>query len=108
MTTVLKLSFATTIACLCLSSFGQSTSSPKLDPGNVQEHLEKVISCLPPTVIVKGEQPSCTALTQRMTELHVPGVSIAVIHNGSIEWARGYGVTKTGGSPVTENTLFQA
>lgn len=103
-----KLSSAATITCLCVSSFGQSTSSPKLDPGNVQDHLQKIISCLPPPVIVKGEQPSCTALTQRMTELHVPGVSIAVIHNGSIEWARGFGVTKTGGSPVTENTLFQA
>jgi CubicO group peptidase (beta-lactamase class C family) len=43
-----------------------------------------------------------------MTELHVPGVSIAVIHNGSIEWIRGFGASKTGGSPVTEYTLFQA
>ncbi len=43
-----------------------------------------------------------------MATLHVPGVSIAVTHNGKIEWARGFGVTKIGGSPVTVNTLFQA
>lgn len=103
-----KLLFAFTIGCICVSSFGQSTSSPKPDSVSVQEHLEKVISCLPPPVIVKGDQPSCTALTQRMTDLHVPGVSIAVIHNGSIEWARGFGVTRTGGAPVSEDTLFQA
>jgi CubicO group peptidase (beta-lactamase class C family) len=43
-----------------------------------------------------------------MADLHVPGVSIAVVHNGAIEWARGYGVKELGGSPVTAETLFQA
>jgi CubicO group peptidase (beta-lactamase class C family) len=103
-----KLSYSAMLTCLCVSAFGQSSSSTKPDSDRAEERLQKVISCLPPPVIVNGEQPSCTTLTQRMTELHVPGVSIAVIHNGSIEWARGFGVTKMGGSPVTENTLFQA
>ncbi len=43
-----------------------------------------------------------------MAELHVPGVSIAVIHNGAIEWAQGFGVKSLGGAPVTAETLFQA
>jgi CubicO group peptidase (beta-lactamase class C family) len=43
-----------------------------------------------------------------MAKLHIPGVSIAVVHNGVIEWARGYGVKELGGSPVTADTLFQA
>jgi CubicO group peptidase (beta-lactamase class C family) len=43
-----------------------------------------------------------------MAALHVPGVSIAVIHNGKVEWARGFGVTSVGGAPVTPETLFQA
>lgn len=103
-----KVLSALTIGCLCFSGFGQSMSSPKRESAGVQEHLEKVISCLPPPVIIKGDRPSCTGLTQRMTDLHVPGVSIAVIHNGSIEWARGFGVMTEGGAPVTENTLFQA
>jgi len=103
-----KLLLTSMIGCLCLSSVGQSVSSPKGDAVGVQEHLHKVISCLPPPVIVKGDKPSCTPLTQRMTELKVPGVSIAVIHNGSIEWARAFGVMKEGGAPVTEDTLFQA
>jgi len=38
----------------------------------------------------------------------VPGVSIAVIHNGEIEWAQGFGVVRLGGEPVTAETLFQA
>jgi CubicO group peptidase (beta-lactamase class C family) len=40
--------------------------------------------------------------------LHVPGVSIAVVHEGKIEWARGFGVARVGGPPVTPDTMFQA
>jgi CubicO group peptidase (beta-lactamase class C family) len=43
-----------------------------------------------------------------MAALHVPGVSIAVIRDGKIEWAKGYGVASVGGAPVTPETLFQA
>jgi len=43
-----------------------------------------------------------------MAQLHVPGVSIAVIHNGSIEWVRGFGVKQIGGASVDPDTLFQA
>lgn len=72
------------------------------------QRIEAVESCLPPPVIVKGEAKSCTSLATRMAQLHVPGVSIAVIHNGVIEWAKGYGVKQVGGAPVTADTLFQA
>jgi len=27
-----------------------------------------------------------------MDQTHVPGISIAVIHNGKIDWAKGYGM----------------
>ena len=38
----------------------------------------------------------------------VPAVSIAVVHKGKIEWAKGYGTTRENGPPVTADTLFQA
>jgi CubicO group peptidase (beta-lactamase class C family) len=47
-------------------------------------------------------------MSERMTALHVPGVSVAVIHHGVIEWAQGFGVMSVGGPPVTAETLFQA
>jgi CubicO group peptidase (beta-lactamase class C family) len=47
-------------------------------------------------------------LTERMKQLHVPGVSIGVIHQGKIEWARGFGVRNTAGAPVDAETMFQA
>jgi len=37
-----------------------------------------------------------------MADYKVPGVSIAVIHDHKIEWAKGYGLKEEGGiSPVT-------
>ena len=48
------------------------------------------------------------SLADHMAALHVPGVSIAVIQNGEIAWARGFGVTRLGGPAVTPDTLFQA
>lgn len=72
------------------------------------DHIQAVESCLPPPVVIKGEPRSCTTLTKRMAELHVAGASIAVIQNGSIGWAQGYGVQQIGGGSVNANTLFQA
>jgi len=43
-----------------------------------------------------------------MAELKIPGVSIAVVHNGAVVWAEGYGVRGPDGKPVTKDTLFQA
>ena len=47
-------------------------------------------------------------LAERMAHYNVPGVSIAVINDYQIEWAKGYGVLEAGKSePVTPETLFQ-
>ncbi len=77
-------------------------------PSAVEQRIERIRNGLLPAVIVKGEPVSTTKLADRMAALHVPGVSIAVIHEGKIEWARGFGVTRIGGPPVTPDTLFQA
>jgi len=47
-------------------------------------------------------------LSDRMKKYNINGVSIAVIHNYQIEWAKGYGFADVSENrPVTENTLFQ-
>ncbi len=74
----------------------------------VAQRIEQVTLCLPPPVLIQGEPKACATLAQRMAELHVPGVSVAVVHNGRIEWARGFGVRQIGGDAVTPETLFQA
>lgn len=49
------------------------------------------------------------SLHERMAEDRVPGVSLAVINGGEIEWAKAYGVRGNGQPhPVNTETLFQA
>ena len=44
-----------------------------------------------------------------MASHKVPGFSIALIDQGELAWAKGYGVLEAGGEePVTNDTLFQA
>src|SRR5687768_10623896 len=73
-----------------------------------EEQIRRVQQGIVPRVLVSGEVPIMPSLAARMSDLNVPGVSIAVIHDGRIEWARGFGVTSASGAPVTANTLFQA
>jgi CubicO group peptidase (beta-lactamase class C family) len=84
----------------------QRVSAPTLPP-EVQQHIERVISCLQPKVVVKDDPHTCVTLKERMAALHVAGVSIYVIHEGA-SWGRGFGVTQMGGKSVFPNTLFQA
>jgi CubicO group peptidase (beta-lactamase class C family) len=44
---------------------------------------------------------------QAMKTFDVPGVAVAVVHNGQVELAKGYGVRRMGApAPVDEHTLF--
>lgn len=58
----------------------------------------------------KSEAPNATfKLIDRMKFYKTPGVSVAVINDGKIEWVRGYGVQEAGGNKlITPETLFQA
>jgi CubicO group peptidase (beta-lactamase class C family) len=74
----------------------------------IDQRIQRIQDAILPPVLVKGETPASNKLADRMAALHVPGLSIAVIHDGKIEWARGFGVTRIGGAAVTADTLFQA
>jgi CubicO group peptidase (beta-lactamase class C family) len=73
------------------------------------ERIKRVEEGLLPPVIIKGQPPARSKITERMAFYKVPGASLAVINNGAIEWARSYGVIEAGSArPVTIDTLFQA
>jgi CubicO group peptidase (beta-lactamase class C family) len=71
------------------------------------ERIARVENGLLPPVLIKGEKG--WNIGERMKLYNIPGVSIAVIKDFKIAWAKGYGVmdneTK---EPVTEKTLFVA
>jgi CubicO group peptidase (beta-lactamase class C family) len=92
--------------CAVVLAASLATSSNAADAK--ESSIYRIVQEIPPPVLVRGESPLVTSLATRMTELRVPAVSIAVIHKGRIEWARGFGVTRWGGPLVSDRTLFQA
>jgi CubicO group peptidase (beta-lactamase class C family) len=91
------------LATLSCSAFCQS---PQIQ--QTQQHIQAVESGLLPAVVIAGQPPDHLNILAEMKKLHVPAVSVAVIHNGKIEWAKGYGVLNENGAPVTPTSLFQA
>ena len=77
------------------------------EPG-LAARIAAVESGLQPAIAIAGAPPVQRRLADEMARLGVPGASIAVIHAGAIEWAKGYGVVTPGGAAVTPGTLFQA
>lgn len=48
-------------------------------------------------------------MAERMTFYKTPGVSIAIVNNNHLEWARAYGIMDVNtGAPVTTETIFEA
>jgi len=75
---------------------------------SVQERIEAVQNGLLPPETGNG-RPAEMKLGARMAYYKIPGVSIAVINEGRIEWARGFGVKEAGQhEPVDQYTLFEA
>ncbi len=84
------------------ASVGQASTQSTPDP-----RIDRVENGLLPPVLYRGQKP--WNIRDRMKFYNVPGVSIAVVANHEVQWARGYGVmdnqTK---NPVTDTTLFLA
>lgn len=85
------------------------TESQSQDPSALELRIKRVENGLLPPFVIKGQPSAPMTLADRMKFYNTPGISIAVIDKGRVEWARGYGVRETDGSDaVTPDTLFQA
>ncbi len=74
---------------------------------NVEERIRYVETHLTKPVFINGD--STWTIEERMAHYGVPGVSIAVIHDGKVAWTKAYGIVdKETREPVTTRTLFQA
>ena len=58
----------------------------------VQQRIERIENGLLPPIVVKGRQLKTAKLEDRMRELQIPAVSVAVFVDGKIEWLRAWGL----------------
>ena len=69
--------------------------------------IAQVENGLRPPVLVEGDKT--WTIAERLKHYNVEGVSVAVIRDNKIEWAKGYGTADAEArQPVTASTLFQA
>lgn len=79
--------------------------------GKVNDTLQRKIQLVEKSLVglIQTEGQAPWTIQERMAYYKVNGVSVAVIRNYKVEWAKGYGWADAGAKrPVTDKTLFQA
>lgn len=75
----------------------------------IEQRIRRVVGNLRPSTAFDGTYGLPMNLRERMEHYNTPGVSIAVINDFEIEWARGFGVRDVRSSEnVTAETMLQA
>lgn len=84
-------------------------SESKKDKQLSTERISKIENGLQPNLQIQGEETPNYNIEARMEELGIPGLSIAVLHEGELEWAKGYGMADSSENRlVTTETMFLA
>ena len=74
----------------------------------VDERKRAVTSGLVPPVRI-ADQPLHWTIDERLAHHHCPGAGMAVMHDGALDWADGFGVREEGRpEPCTVDTVFMA
>src|ERR1700761_9026326 len=96
------------MAASCLGQTTKSTAQTA-PPESIEAEIHAVEQNLLPVVTVSGDPHPARSLTAEMQRHHVPAVSIAVIHDGTIRWARAWAtLDPEGATPAGPDSLFQA
>jgi CubicO group peptidase (beta-lactamase class C family) len=105
----LSLTIALFVTALTIASPLTPRQKDSATPSSEAERIHRIEAGFAPLPSGKDGAPLPIDLPKLMQLYNVPGLSVAVIDNYKIVWAKAYGVTEAGGSaPVTTKTLFQA
>ena len=90
------------LCVLVHSIYAQTDRAVQAEIDAVENHLLKGLQ-------IKGDSIEHYNIYDRMEHYKVPGVSIAIVKDGELRWAKGYGMANTiEETSVDANTLFQA
>ncbi len=94
---------------ILLSLFGiVSCSTTQTDQSALLDRIERIENNLQKRIQIEGEKER-NNINDRLRALGIPGVSIAVVIDGKIDWAKGYGMADSVENRMIDvNTLFLA
>lgn len=97
------------LALLVLICLVAGVSCKNEGSNEIAEEIQAIENGLLPAARVDGDSLTTFNILDRMEYHKVPGVSIAVVVDGRLRWAKGYGIANANdASTVDEQTLFQA
>ncbi|MFA6152374.1 MAG: serine hydrolase [Chitinophagaceae bacterium] len=92
------------LSCICLQAL--QLSAQKKYPAETLQKIEEVENNITGNIVLNDNPPN--TITERMAKYNVKGLSIAVIHDYKIDWAKGYGwADESEKRKVTTETLFE-
>lgn len=95
--------------CVLFTFSCQQQVEKQVSENSLEEEITAIENNLLSSIQIEGESLTKFSLSDRMKHYNVPGLSIAVVKDGELRWAKGYGIANTkNGKPVDENTIFQA
>ena len=98
-----KLFYPLLFLLLTTPLFGQSTNE------STEARIERIENGLMPMFQIKGREVPKYNINERLKELGIPGISVAVVVNGKVAWARAYGMADISENrPMTTETLLLA
>lgn len=94
---------------ILLSACGQESNKTLSTLSGVEKEIQAIENNLQGSYQIKETPPKTFSIEERMKLYKVPGISIAVVRNNKIHWAKGYGMANTNDEvPVNASTIFQA
>ncbi len=96
----------------CLLVLILFSCQPAADPSSedaLLAEIKAIENSLSSSLRIKGEEVKSYTIEERLAEYEIPGISVAIVRNGKLHWAKGYGLANTEtGQLVDTATLFQA
>ena len=94
---------------LCVSIIFSCTTTQEKKQRELQERILRIENNIQPILQIEGEEVPTNSIDERMKELNIPGLSIAVVSGGKLDWAKGYGLAdKAENRFVDTTTMFLA
>lgn len=94
---------------LSISTLFSCTDTKEKQQQELMERISRIEHSIQPILQIEGEEVPTYSIEDRLKELGIPGISIAVVNDGKLEWAKGYGFAdKSENRMVDSLTMFLA